>query len=591
MKLSRNQTWVILVGLLLFGYFVRVLHVGDQSIWGDEAFTYVVIRAENFWGTLARDVHPPLYFMMMMLWTRLVGISELSLRYPSVLASTLDLALFYVFAKEALRHRPAAKQWFVPIVAVLLLALADLDIQISQEARSYTLHIAWILLSFIAYLKWLRTEKRLWAVIFIVCNALIVYTHYIGVFTPMAIGLHALLFLRGKQRIFAIGMLVLSGLLVIPWALIVLSQQVDKFAADAVAAFPSTWGTLWALRTSWFTQQWALMLGLAMLGLLTMSPQNGLKIRPFRATSFLFMVILIPLGLAFLSNLWLPTLYDYRISQITPAIVLLMAFGLANFRREARLFFIAVIVIYGVFSVDVYRPKEPWREFGQMVVEFAQDGDAVLLEFTGGDYTMDYYLERYLPENIPITSMWQWRTFEPETYENGILGTIDSYDSIWLARWSSDEEAFIKLRATNHIPTMRRTIQQGAVQFELYRFDRLSDESLTIFENGMVLQQATIYAGQVDLWWSADSLMDANYTVSVKVFDSVGNIIAQIDRQPQLEARPTSTWQPDEIIYDPYLLETNGTLITVQVYLWTPNGIQPIATMGGQDGFSIPESK
>ncbi|MDQ7026338.1 MAG: glycosyltransferase family 39 protein [Anaerolineae bacterium] len=591
MKLSRNQTWVILVGLLLFGYFVRVLHVGDQSIWGDEAFTYAVIRAENFWGTLARDVHPFLYFMMITQWTRFAGINELSLRYPSVLASTVDLALFYIFAKEALRHRSASKQWFVPLVAVLLLALADLDIQISQEARSYTLHIAWILLSFIAYLKWLRTDKRLWAVVFVISNALIVYTHYIGVFTPIAIGVHALLFLRGKQRIFAFAMLVSSALLVIPWVLLVLSQQVDKFAADAVAAFPSSWATLWALRSSWLTQQWAFMLGLAMLGLITMTPQNRLKIRPFRASSFLFIVLLIPLGLAFLSNLWLPTLYDYRISQITPAIVLLMAFGLANFQREARLFFLVVIVIYGVFSVDVYRPKEPWREFGQMVAEFAQDGDAVLLEFTGGDYTMDYYLERYLPTYIPTVSMWQWRTFEPQTYESGLLGTLDSYDSIWLARWSSDNEAFIKLRATNHSPTMRRTIEQGAVQFELYRFDRLSDESLVTFENGMILQQATIYAGQVDLWWSANHSIDANYTVSIKVFDSAGNIIAQIDRQPQLESRPTATWQADEIIYDPYLLETNGMSVTVQVYLWTPDGIQPVATVDSQGEFSIPESR
>jgi hypothetical protein len=588
-RLARKQTWVILVGLLLFGYFVRVLHLGDQSIWGDEAFTYVVIRAENFWGTLARDVHPPLYFILITTWTRLAGISEFSLRYPSVLASTIDLALMYVFAKETLRHRPAAKHWFVPLIAVLLLTLADLDIQISQEARSYTLHLAWILLSFIGYLKWLRTGNRLWAVVFVVSNALVVYTHYIGVFTPIAIGVHVLLFLRGKQCIWAIGMLVGSALLVIPWVLIVLSQQVEKFAADAVPAFPSTWGTLWALRTSWFTRQWAFMLGLAFVGVIAIE-SGKVKIRPFRATGFLLVVVLVPLILAFLSNLRLPTLYDYRISQITPAIMLLIAFGLANFQREARLFFIAVIVIYGVFSVDVYRPKEPWREFGQMVAEYAQEGDAMLLEFTGGDYTMDYYLERYLPESIPTASLWQWRTFQPETYESAILGYIDTYDSIWLARWSSDEEAFAKLRATNHIPTMRRTIEQNEIVFELYRFDRLPDATLVTFENGMVLRQAEIHEGQVDLWWSADTALDTNYTISVKVLDAQGNIIAQIDRQPQLDLRPTATWQVGEVIYDPYHIATTGASVLVHVYLWTPESIQPVLTSDEQDGLPLPLS-
>jgi mannosyltransferase len=585
-KLSQKQIWAVVVSLVLFGYLVRLLHLGEQSIWGDEAFTYVVLRAENFWGTLARDVHPPLYFMLMKVWTRLAGLSELSLRYPSVLASTVDLALMYVFAKEALRHRPATKQWFVPILAVLLLSLADLDIQIAQEARSYTLHLAWILLSFIAYLKWLRTDKRLWAVIFIVSNALIVYTHYIGVFTPIAIGVHALLFLRGRQRIFAIGMLILSALLVIPWVLIVLAQQVEKFAGDVVPAFPSTWATLWVLRTSWLTKQWVLMLGMAVLGLFTLN-SGEIRFRPFRTTSLLLVVILVPLILAFISNLWLPTLYDYRISQLTPAIMLLMAFGLANFPREARLFFVTVIIIYAVFSVDVYRPKEPWREFSQMVAEYAQEGDAVLLDFTGGDYTMDYYLEQYLPVTIPTASMWQWRTFEAATYESGILGYLDSHDSIWLARWSSDEEAFVKLRATNHAQTMRRTLQQDEIEFELYRFDRLPDATLTTFENGIRLHQAEIENGQVDLWWSADTVLDANYTVSVKVLDAGGQVIAQVDRQPQLDLRPTTTWQADEVIYDPYLFEIEGTSILIQVYLWTPEGIQAILTATGENGLTL----
>jgi hypothetical protein len=283
----------------------------------------------------------------------------------------------------------------------------------------------------------------------------------------------------------------------------------------------------------------------------------------------------------------LPTLYDYRISQITPAILLLMAFGLANFRREVTLFFVAVIVVYGVFSVDVYRPKEPWREFGQMVAEFAQSGDAVLLEFTGGDYTMDYYLERYLAAGIPSVSMWQWRSFEPETYESGVLGYIDSHDTIWLGRWSSSEEAFIKLRATNHIPTMRRTIQHFDNEFELYRFDRPPQETIAHFENGMVLNRVEIDAGWVELLWSTDTVLSFDYTVSVKLLDEAGQIMAQIDRQPQLDMRPTSTWTTEEFIYDPYIFEIEADTIFIQVYHWSPEDIAPVLTDTGENGLSL----
>ena len=191
---------------------------------------------------------------------------------------------------------------------------------------------------------------------------------------------------------------------------------------------------------------------------------------------------------------------------------------------------------------------------------------------------------------IPTASMWQWRTFEAATYESGILGYLDSHDSIWLARWSSDEEAFVKLRATNHVQTMRRTLQQDEIEFELYRFDRLPDATLTVFENGMRLHRVEIQNGQVDLWWSADAAIEANYTVSVKVLDSAGQVIAQIDRQPQLDLRPTSTWQADELIYDPYKFDIEGASVLIQVYLWTPETIQPILTTTGENGLTLAAS-
>lgn len=575
---SAAHIFIALVGILLFSYFSRLLHLGDQSLWVDEAFTYMVTKSDTWLATLSRDVHPPLYFALITLWTNIVGISEFSFRYPSVLASVVSTALMVVLAKEIPHHRPRRQAAYLPLIAALLFALADLEIQVSQEARSYTLHLVWVLLHILAYLKWLRTTERKWAVLFVISAALIVYTHYIGVFTSIALGGHALFFLRGKQRVQAIALLVLAAGLFAPWLFgVVIPQQIGKFASDVVPASPSNLETLWRFRLTWFTQQWALLIGLALLGLVAVRYAGQgwqLAVRPLRGTIILLLWILVPLGLAFWSNLYLPTLYDYRISQITPAVVLLIALGLANLRGGARSFLLLVIVVHSVVTVEVYRPKPPWQAYGAMVAEAAKPGDLVVMDFTGVDYALEYYLDQLLPPDVEVVSMWQWRTFQPETYESGLLGTMYSYDTIWLARWSSTDEAFIKLNATQHQRTDRSVILHVGNELELYRFDRTTAAPLATFENGMILQDATIHGGQtarVDLIWRTENVLDADYVVSVKAFNTVGALIAQSDAPLQ---PLTSTWDVTTLDYDAHYLTFSGTPspdagtldVTVQLY-------------------------
>lgn len=587
-----------MTALLWFGFLARVLHLGAQSIWGDEAFTWVVTQAPDWFGTLARDVHPPLYFALITLWTKLAGTSEFALRVPSVLASLLSMALLFLLAREVLRQRPERTSMAVPPIAVLLFTLSDLEIMVAQDARSYTLHLIWVMLSILAYLRWLRTDSRRWLLGWIVSTTLIVYTHYIGVFTPLAVGLHALLFLRGRKRFIALGSLTVSALLVLPWGLgVVLPQQVGKFAGDVVQAYESNLETLWFLRKSWFTDQWALMLGLALVGLLGLHATKrgwSLRWKPWRGTALLLLWMVVPLLLAFLLNEWLPVLYDYRISQITPPIVLLLALGLGAFPREARAFFLVVIVIYGISTVEVYRQKPPWDEFGQMTARYLAPGDAILLDFTGGDYTMDYYLERHAPPGTPIESIWQWQTFRPQSYESGILGYVDGYDTVWLARWSSSDEAFIKLSATGHEATYRDTLLHLGNEFELYRFDRLAEGTVAHFANGMILRHAEVLpaAQRVDLWWTTQQTLNQDYTVSVKLFAPDGSLAAQQDAPPVRGTRPTTGWQVGETLYDPYdfsgqALPDAPLTVQIDLYRWQPDGIETILTLEGQNAVMI----
>ncbi len=61
---------------------------------------------------------------------------------------------------------------------------------------------------------------------------------------------------------------------------------------------------------------------------------------------------------------------------------------------------------------------------------------------------------------------------------------------------------------------------------------------------------------QVNLVWQAQADMPLAYTAYVHVIDSSGQIVAQLDRQP--DGYPTTDWQPGEVVVDTYTMELPG---------------------------------
>jgi len=137
-------------------------------------------------------------------------------------------------------------------------------------------------------------------------------------------------------------------------------------------------------------------------------------------------------------------------------------------------------------------------------------------------------------------------------------------------------------RSYNHI---------GSI-IDVYRYDRLTDDPLDTFANGMVLRAAEIIADdlRVDLWWSINGTIDADYIVSAVILDENGQLMAQLDAQPQNNTRPTTSFGPDELVYDPRVLDLAdgvadlppGTYqVAVRVYRFADGAIQPVFTVDG----------
>ena len=609
----------IFVLILLIAAAGRILNIDMESLWVDEGFSYWAIRHHDMFGLLLRDVHPPLYFVGLRGWAGVAGITELALRYFSVIPSLLSVAVIYHVARELERLR-FKTETVIPMLAALLLALADMENYIAQQTRMYTWHVLWVVCSMWFFLRWVRlratwqvaptkvaSTQNITLILWMITSLLLVYTHYIGVCLLAVQGLYVMVFLRGRQRIEAIAALTMVGVLFIPWLLVVVSGQTDNVGTGFNV--PSTLESLWNWRVDWFTQQWALMIGLAVLGLVTIRYGRGdLSGRPYDGRPYTIMMrpvapaflmlawLVIPVALTYILNLYTPILMDYRITQITPAIALLIAFGLGNIRQPILGFLVAVIVVYGVTINDTPRPRPPWREVGRDAAQYAAPGDLALAHVTpSGDWQVMYYYERFMPDGVERRSLRQWQLEEGDTYATGLPALLEEYPHVWFMHWSKDNSGFEALAQTGHVQTALMTEDWLGNDLNVYRFDVLPAEAVTEYTSGMVLRDALLHADQlqIDLFWSAAESLPADYTVSAILLDSDGQLMAQDDAQPFINQRPTTTWQPGEVVYDPHILHPlNGELppgtytVAVKVYLWSPEGITVMPTLEG-DEFAV----
>ncbi|NOG49401.1 MAG: hypothetical protein HND48_08110 [Chloroflexi bacterium] len=148
--------WLAIVALLLAAAVVRIHDIGAQDIWADEGFTYFATQTSDLVGLLRSDVHPPLYFGALRLWADVAGTSELALRLPSALAGLLTVALVFRLALDlSVMQAPRQAAVFAGLAA-LMMVLSDLEVDLSQEARMYTVQSALSVAAVIAYVRWLK---------------------------------------------------------------------------------------------------------------------------------------------------------------------------------------------------------------------------------------------------------------------------------------------------------------------------------------------------------------------------------------------------------------------------------------------------
>ena len=153
----KYQRLTVLIPTLTVYFCLAFYRLDHQSLWVDEVFS---LRRANPEGTVLEPQswfagHGPLYFKTLQLWAKSMGTSEFGLRALSAAFGGVTVCLAYAMGERLYDRRVAG-------IAAWLLATSPFFIWYSQEVRYVMLMMAAALLAMYAFHKALTAKGSAW---------------------------------------------------------------------------------------------------------------------------------------------------------------------------------------------------------------------------------------------------------------------------------------------------------------------------------------------------------------------------------------------------------------------------------------------
>jgi 4-amino-4-deoxy-L-arabinose transferase-like glycosyltransferase len=203
----------MMIALTVAGAALRFGTLDVQSAWLDETTTIHLVR-RGLAGTLSHlwsEETPPLYFVLVWAWTKVVGVGVLGFRSFSALIGTLTIPVMYAAGR---RISPRVGLW-----AAALTTFNPAMYYYSQEARCYALLIFFSAAAFFFLLRVLQDGDGRSLALWSAMSVLALLTHYYALFIFIA---ESALLVRhlGVRRLLApVSAELLTGLALLPIAL------------------------------------------------------------------------------------------------------------------------------------------------------------------------------------------------------------------------------------------------------------------------------------------------------------------------------------------------------------------------------------
>ncbi len=218
-KIFLTTLWVT---LFIFAFLFLGFRIGHESIWYDESHTWAVVNHgfADIMNILKGDSHPPLYFIMLKIFTLMSGESLAALRYFSMAGTLALMSLGF----GPLRRITGNTGGFI---FSLLTAVVPVFSSFSQEARMYTWACFFVTAS-LCYGYLILSENKIsdW-IKFTAFTLASAYTHNYALLAVFFLNVFMFVYFLMKDRKKIFPMIIsgsISVLLYMPWLLTMLVQ-------------------------------------------------------------------------------------------------------------------------------------------------------------------------------------------------------------------------------------------------------------------------------------------------------------------------------------------------------------------------------
>ncbi len=564
----------LLICVVLAGLALRMVRLDFQPLWWDEGYS-VWFAGQSLLEMVrltAADIHPPLYYALLHLWTLGLGLAPVALRLFSVAASVVAIPLAYLLGRD-LQGRRAG------LLAAALVALNPMAIFYGQEVRMYGLATTFSFLALWAGWRWSQpSAPRRFGVTYLLALTAGLYTLYYFVLLPLAQFIWVLAAARSRLRHW-LAAVAGAALLYLPWVLYAGPKLLNYVAYKVVqdndtplSLLPYVGHHLSAflaghlegpLAPLW---PWALLL-LAPLAAALFLPQPAAagSAAPGKTTAkagadgraplYLGLALLIPLAVGFVQQSrapFLPDRFERVLLFAAPAFWVLAAIALDRLARRlavlALLLGAAILAVNAAALAAFYTvPRYSDHDYRPLVAEVgnaAAPGDSVFAIFP---WQVGYFWS-YLPPgarpDIVLSPAVDWGP-TLQTALDGLLqkGTVWFPEHLALG-------AILETAAEGHLDQNSYQLMNrwyGADTRLTAWSSREPEGGAALaapvhWQNGVSLVKATAAPVPIpaanarlllDLEWQGDRPLDAEHTTfSLWFQDAAGNRWAQRDVNP-----------------------------------------------------------
>ncbi|WP_092223420.1 MULTISPECIES: glycosyltransferase family 39 protein [unclassified Pseudomonas] len=348
-----------LAGAVLFGCYLRLHNIDVNGLWVDEAFSVATSDPNNSFIDVYKrtliDVHPPFYQVLLWLFYKVFGYTEMSGRYLSVFIGVLLIPSVFCLGWQMINRRTG-------LICSWLVAVNFYFITYSQETRSYALLVLLAVLSFVFFISLLRSPTSLNVVLYALVMAMLVNTHYFGLLPVGAqVGLFFLIYGRKAFQVKMMLKFLTVG------AIVFLTLLPSAGYIENNLGRQGFW--IPAPQDSFFIQLFTLYFGNASLSIIAailMALGLVKLVRDTERKEALWVLVLwvgVCVMVPYVRSIYIqPVLTMRNLIVVLPALLIMTGYGLSLVRD--KVFFYSVIIAFFCFSMTpLYTADKPVHSF------------------------------------------------------------------------------------------------------------------------------------------------------------------------------------------------------------------------------------